>query len=213
MNKSYLPIGGAILLAIKKTGSRSMPLTPQSKVFENNLDYPESIPEKECLHVLAWDNGDNFIYMEDEKNIRVPVCLSKKNGLQDLSRIKTLVSLANKKIRLHQAVQMIPIWSEYMNNSISNASSGNLLTESEEKWMRQDKKIDLFLDIEAEYNNVQKLSEQEKWSINKLVSSIQDKDIGLYKVAAQVDSMPVDIGSGKHLAFLINEITLVERVS
>ena len=213
MNKSYLPIGGAILLAIKKTGSRSLPLTHQSKVFENTLLDRRQIPEKDSLHAIAWDDGENFIFIEDEKSVRIPVCLSRMNGMKDLSRIKTLVSLANKKIRLHQAVKMIPVWSEYMNMNVSNAMSEDLLPAEQERWMRQDKKIDLFLDIEAEYNNAPKLSEMEKLSINKLVSSLQNKDVGLYKVAAQVDSMPVDIGSGKHLAFLINEIALVERVS
>ena len=139
--------------------------------------------------------------------------LSLHNGLKDLSRIKTLIALANKKIRLFQAVKMIPIWSEYMNSTHIDYNSEHLISKEQEKWMRQDKKIDLFLDIEADYNNVEKLTESEKWSINKLVKDLQDKDVGLYKVAAQVDSMPLDIGSGKHLAFLVDEIALVERVS
>ena len=213
MNKSYLPIGGAILLAIKKTGSRSLPLTHQSKVFESNLLDNTKIPEKDSLHAIAWDDGANFILIEDEENVRVPICLSKTNGMKDLSRIKTLVSLANRKIRLHQAVKMIPIWSEYMGINVSNDMPENLLPAEQERWMRQDKKIDLFLDIEAEYNNSPKLNEIEKLSINKLVSNIQNKDVGLYKIAAPVDSMPIDIGSGKHLAFLVHEIALVERVS
>lgn len=120
MNKSYLPIGGAILLAIRKTGSRSLPLTHQSKVFENNLLDNRQIPEKDSLHAIAWDDGESFIFIEDERSVRIPVCLSQVNGMKDLSRIKTLISLANKKIRLHQAVKMIPIWSEYMNRSVSN---------------------------------------------------------------------------------------------
>ena len=213
MNTSYLPIGGAILLAMKDYGSRSLPLTPQSKVFENNLYFNQDLPEKDSLHVISWDNGDNFIYIDDNESLRVPVSLSLHNGLKDLSRIKTLIALANKKIRLFQAVKMIPIWSEYMNSTHIDYNSEHLISKEQEKWMRQDKKIDLFLDIEADYNNVEKLTESEKWSINKLVKDLQDKDVGLYKVAAQVDSMPLDIGSGKHLAFLVDEIALVERVS
>lgn len=213
MNSSYLPIGGAILLAVKDQGSRSLPLTPQSKVFENNLSVYQDVPEKDSLHAICWDEGQNFIYIDEGQRIRIPVCLSLSNGLKDLSRLKTLIALANKKIRLFEAVKLIPVWSKYMNYINHRPNSEILLSQEEEKWMRQEKKIDLFLDIEADYNNVSKLTDGEKWSINKLVKDLQEKDIALYKVAAQVDSMPIDIGSGKHLAFLVDEIALVERVS
>ena len=136
MNTSYLPIGGAILLAMKDQGSRSLPLTPQSKVFENNLSVYQDVPEKDSLHAICWDKGQNFIYIEADQKVRIPVCLSLNNGLKDLSRLKTLIALANKKIRLFEAVKMIPIWSEYMNRINSSAKSDILLSQEEEKWMR-----------------------------------------------------------------------------
>lgn len=205
MNNSYIPIGGALLLAFSKNGSRSLPVTPESKLFESSLKNGMQIKNDDFLHAIAWNDGSSYITMDAGGDLRIPLSLSENIGMKDLSRLKTLIALYSKEIRLHQAVRMIPIWSNYMNGK-DFFSFLNLIPPSEDS-------IELFLDIESEYNGGKPLSNLEKRAIINMIEEMANRDVGLFRMAAQVDSLPVDIGSGKHLAFLPNEITLVHRVA
>lgn len=205
MNNSYIPIGGALLLAFSKNGSRSLPVTPESKLFESSIKKGQEIKDDDFLHAIAWSDGNQYINTEIDGEFRIPMSISEQVGMKDLSRLKTLIALYSKEIRLHQAVRMIPIWSNYMNGK-DFFSFLNLIPPSEDS-------VELFLDIESDYNGTKPLSFSEKRSIINMIKDMRGRDIGLFRMAAQVDSLPVDMGSGKHLAFLPNEITLVHRVA
>ena len=211
LNSSYIPIGGALLLSLRKDIRRdrckSLPFCPETKVFvdeyfANNLN----ITNEDFMYVISWNEGNSFVKTEDN---HIVVCPNYKIGIQDINRLKTLISLWNKKIRLNTAISMISMWSDDIPFS---SIQENKFIDQQEKWMRTDKKIDLFLDLEAQKLGTPKLSTDQKEDIRSFLREIQNKDIGLYKVAAQVDSMPKVLNTQKHLVFLPEELSIIERV-
>jgi hypothetical protein len=206
LNSSYIPIGGALLLSLRRD-RKSLPFCPETKVFVDKY-FADSLglTDKDFLYVVSWNERNSFVQTEDN---RVVVCPNYKIGIQDINRLKTLISLWNKKIRLNTAISMISMWSDGVPFfSIQE----NKFIDQQEKWMRTDKKIDLFLDLEAQSLGTTKLSLDQKEDIRSFLIEIQNKDIGLYKVAAQVDSMPKVLNTKKHLAFMPEELSIIERV-
>lgn len=211
LNSSYIPIGGALLLSLRKDIRRdrckSLPFCPETKVFVDQY-FADSLglTNEDFMYVVSWNEGNSFVQTEDN---RVVVCPNYKIGIQDINRLKTLLSLWNKKIRLNTAISMISMWSDDIPFS---SVKENKFIDQQEKWMRTDKKIDLFLDLEAQKLGTPKLSPDQKEDIRSFLREIQNKDIGLYKVAAQVDSMPKVLNTQKHLVFLPEELSIIERV-
>lgn len=206
LNSSYIPIGGALLLSLRRD-RKSLPFCPETKVFvDEAFANSLGLTDKDFMYVVSWNEGHSFVHTEDS---RVVVCPNYKIGIQDINRLKTLISLWNKKIRLNTAISMISMWSDDMSFS---SIQENKFIDKQEKWMRTDKKIDLFLDLESQKLGTKKLSIDEKEDIRSFLREIQDKDIGLYKVAAQVDSMPKVLNTQNHLVFLPEELSIIERV-
>jgi len=104
---------------------------------------------------------------------------------------------------------MIDLWSDNPNFSVMKDTK---FIDTQEKWMRKDRKIDWFLDVESEKIGHPMLSDKDKDKIKSFLVEIQNEDIGLYKVAAQVDSMPKIANTKKHLVFLPEELSIIERV-
>ena len=207
MNSSYIPIGGALLLSLRRDRYKSLPFCPETKVFvdqsfANNL----GIKNEDFMYVVSWNEGNSFIKTTDNKVI---VCPNYTIGLQDVNRLKTLLAIWNKKIKLSTAIQMIDLWSDNPNFSVMKDTK---FIDTQEKWMRKDRKIDWFLDVESEKIGHPMLSDKDKDKIKSFLVEIQNEDIGLYKVAAQVDSMPKIANTKKHLVFLPEELSIIERV-
>jgi len=207
LNSSYIPIGGALLLSLRRDRYKSLPFCPETKVFvdqsfANNL----GIKNEDFMYVVSWNEGNSFIKTTDNKVI---VCPNYTIGLQDVNRLKTLLAIWNKKIKLSTAIQMIDLWSDNPNFSVMKDTK---FIDTQEKWMRKDRKIDWFLDVESEKIGHPMLSDKDKDKIKSFLVEIQNEDIGLYKVAAQVDSMPKIANTKKHLVFLPEELSIIERV-
>ena len=207
MNGSYLPIGGAILLSLKRDRYKSLPYCPETKIFVTN-DFASklNITDKDFMYVVAWNNQREFIKSIENRTV---VCPTYNIGLQDINRLKTLVALWNKEIKLSTAISMITMWSDY---PVFKVPKDSKFIDVQEKWMRKEKKMDLFLDIESERLGIPTLSLDDKDEIKLFLENIKEEDIGLYKVAAQVDSMPKILSTDKHLAFLPEELSIIERV-
>ena len=211
MNGSYLPIGGALLLAVKRDGSRSLPFSSETEVFSNQSKLGIPSKEGDALHLVGWNNGKSHLTLNHDNKERVLIAPSYRVGLEDINRLKTLTALWNKKIRLSSAIQLISMWSSTINNVFSNLP-GKSFIDQQEKWMRTDKKIDVFLDIESNELEIPLRTEEERYALKDFLEQIRHKDIGLYKAAAQVDSMPIVLDTQKHFAFLPQEISIVKRV-
>jgi len=204
LNGSYISIGGALLLTLQKNGSRSLPFSSESSIFADK-DMRSYIDRNDRMYIICWGKNDTSISTDDG---RIIVSTSQKSGLKDLNRLKCLAAIWNKKFRLSNAVRMIPMWGN--DPKFSQPKESNFL-DQQEKWMRVDKKVDLFLDIESKELNKPILSNEEKRQTKLFVSEIADKDIGLYEVAAQVDSLPKKVDD-EHLAFLPAELSIVNRI-
>jgi len=207
LNSSYIPIGGALLLSLRRDRYKSLPFCPETKVFvDQSFAQKLGITNEDFMYVVSWNEGNSFIKTTDNKVI---VCPNYTIGLQDINRLKTLLSIWNKKIKLSTAIPMIGLWSDNPSFSVMKDTK---FIDTQEKWMRKDRKIDWFLDVEADKIGYPMLTDEEKDEIKSFLVEIQNEDIGLYKVAAQVDSMPKVANTQKHLAFLPEELSIIERV-
>ena len=195
------------MLSVSRDRYKSLPYCPETKVFvDNDFANKLNITDKDFMYVVSWDEEKSFIKSQDG---RVIVCPTYPIGLQDINRLKTLLSLWNNKIKLSTAISMITMWSEF---PTFEQLSDSKFVDIQEKWMRKSKKIDLFLDIESQKIGSPITSSSEKEEIKNFLEHMKNKDIGLYKVAAQVDSMPKILDTKKHLAFLPQELSIIERV-
>ena len=195
------------MLSVSRDRYKSLPYCPETKVFvKNDFAQTLNITDKDFMYVVAWDKESSFIKSEDG---RVVVCPTYTIGLQDINRLKILMSLWSNKIKLNTAISMITMWSD---SPTFNQLSDSKFIDIQEKWMRKSKKIDLFLDIESQKLGSNLTSTDQKEEIKDFLEYMKEKDIGLYKVAAQVDSMPKILDTHKHLAFLPHELSIVERV-
>jgi len=91
LNSSYIPIGGALLLSLRRDRYKSFPFCPETKVFvdqsfANNL----GIKNEDFMYVVSWNEGNSFIKTTDNKVI---VCPNYTIGLQDVNRLKTLLAI------------------------------------------------------------------------------------------------------------------------
>jgi hypothetical protein len=211
LNGSYIPIGGAFLLALKRDGSRSLPFSSETQVFSNQSKLGIVPLQSDMLHLVGWDNGNSLLTLNHQNKERILIAPSYRIGLEDINRLKILLSLWNKKIRLSSAIQLIPMWSAQRNNIFDGVPGKNFI-DQQEKWMRTDKKIDVFLDVESQELGIPIRTLEERNALKIFLDDMKHKDIGLYKVAAQVDSMPIVLDTEKHFAFLPQEISIVKRV-
>jgi hypothetical protein len=195
LNTSYIPIGGAILLAIKKNGSRSLPMTTESQLFDSDLK------SSDHLHAIGW-NIDNtnvqFLIFDDGNRERILMSTNLQQGINDLGRLKTLCSLMRGDITMSQACLMSKI---RFTQSIK-----------EDHFQNNSDKVSTLLYLEAKCGLRRQLSEMEEYSMIKMIDKLKDESLNLYRMAAQVDSMPVVMNNGSHLCFLPEEISIVSKL-
>lgn len=206
LNGSYIPIGGALLLALSRE-KKSHPLTVQSNVFAIGMGLHTPLNDEDSMHTIAWDDGKSYITFHDGSSSKVPVSMSYISGLKELNRIKTLIDLKRQRISMNQAVRNTLLWTNLSEDGVMDRFKEAL------KMGKDSHNIDLFIDIESYIHGTPKIGKDAKYQIKSLIEELKDKNVGLYQVAAPVDSMPTMVGPGTHLAFDESEITIINKIA